>query len=237
MKAIEKAIQASDLGINPSNDGQVIRLAFPALTEERRKDLVKVVKNRAEEGRVAVRNIRRHARHELEALEKDGEISQGRARPDREGAREAHPRGGRRDRRSCSTTRSRSCSRSERGRARRAAPVGEPATAMPARRIRPARSGYTTSGGQGSSLDRTGRGAVSDWRTITSDQLGSRTTRQQRRAARARACASSGPTSSASTRAAPRSTAPSTTPRSSGASARPTSSSKATRRGRRRRRA
>jgi len=75
IKAIEKAIQNSDLGINPSNDGQVIRLTFPQLTEERRKELVKVVKHKAEEGRVAVRNLRRTARHELEALEKAGEIS------------------------------------------------------------------------------------------------------------------------------------------------------------------
>ena len=73
--AIEKAIQHSDLGINPSNDGSVIRLSFPPLTEERRKDLVKVVKHMAEEGRVAVRNLRRAARHDLEALEKGGEIS------------------------------------------------------------------------------------------------------------------------------------------------------------------
>jgi ribosome recycling factor len=75
IKAIEKAIQQADLGVNPSNDGQVIRLAFPELTEERRKDLVKVARTRAEEGRVAVRNARRHARQELEQLEKDGELS------------------------------------------------------------------------------------------------------------------------------------------------------------------
>ena len=75
MAAIEKAIQQSDLGINPSNDGQVVRLVFPELTADRRKDLVKVVKHQAEEGRVAVRNVRRHARQELEALEKAGEIS------------------------------------------------------------------------------------------------------------------------------------------------------------------
>ena len=75
MSAIEKAIQQSDLGINPGNDGQVIRLVFPELTQERRKDLVKVVKGQAEDGRVAVRNVRRHARQELEALEKNGEIS------------------------------------------------------------------------------------------------------------------------------------------------------------------
>ncbi|HZR12147.1 MAG TPA: ribosome recycling factor [Acidimicrobiia bacterium] len=76
IKSIEKAIQASDLGINPSNDGQVIRLTFPPLTEERRKELVKVVKHRAEESRVAVRNIRRQARHDLEAFEKDGDLSE-----------------------------------------------------------------------------------------------------------------------------------------------------------------
>jgi ribosome recycling factor len=75
LKAIEKAIQHSDLGINPSNDGQVIRLVFPQLTEERRRELVKVVKHKAEEGRVAVRNLRRAARHDLEALERDHEIS------------------------------------------------------------------------------------------------------------------------------------------------------------------
>ena len=75
VKAIEKAIQASDLGVTPSNDGALIRLAFPELTAERRKQLVKVVKSRAEEGRVAVRNVRRHVRQELEHLEKDGEIS------------------------------------------------------------------------------------------------------------------------------------------------------------------
>jgi len=75
IKAIEKAIQQSDLGVNPSNDGQIIRLTFPELTEERRKDFVKVVRKMAEDGRIAVRNARRHARHELEGLDKDGEIS------------------------------------------------------------------------------------------------------------------------------------------------------------------
>jgi ribosome recycling factor len=73
--AIEKAIQGSDLGINPSNDGTVVRLAFPPLTEERRKELVKVVRHKAEEGRVAIRNLRRASRHELEALEKEGTLS------------------------------------------------------------------------------------------------------------------------------------------------------------------
>ncbi len=75
LKAIEKAIQNSDLGVNPSNDGKIIRLSFPPLTAERRKDYVKMVKHMAEEGRVAVRNLRRAARHDLEALEKDGDIS------------------------------------------------------------------------------------------------------------------------------------------------------------------
>ena len=73
--SIEKAIMASDLGINPTNDGTVIRLAFPPLTEERRKDLVKVVRHKAEEGKVAVRNLRRAGRHDLEALQKDGDLS------------------------------------------------------------------------------------------------------------------------------------------------------------------
>ena len=76
LKSIEKAIQQSDLGVNPSNDGAIIRLTFPELTADRRKDLVKVVKARAEDGRVAVRNVRRHIRQELEALEKDGDLSQ-----------------------------------------------------------------------------------------------------------------------------------------------------------------
>jgi ribosome recycling factor len=76
INAIEKAIRNSDLGINPGNDGNVIRLAFPPLTEERRKEFVKVVKQRAEDARVAVRNLRRQARHDLEEFEKDGEISE-----------------------------------------------------------------------------------------------------------------------------------------------------------------
>jgi ribosome recycling factor len=75
IKAIEKAIQHSDLGVNPSTDGQVIRLSFPPLTAERRKDYVKMVKHMAEEGRVAVRNLRRAARHDLETLEKGHDIS------------------------------------------------------------------------------------------------------------------------------------------------------------------
>lgn len=73
--AVEKAIRDSDLGMNPSNDGVVIRLNFPPLTEERRKEFVKVVKHMAEDGRVAVRNIRRDARKHLEAAEKAAVIS------------------------------------------------------------------------------------------------------------------------------------------------------------------
>ncbi len=76
MSAIEKAILASDLGITPSNDGQVIRLPFPPLTEERRKELVKLVKQYAEEARVAIRNIRRDANERMKRAEKDAEISQ-----------------------------------------------------------------------------------------------------------------------------------------------------------------
>ncbi len=70
---IERAIQQADLGLNPSNDGSVLRIAFPPLTEERRHELIKVVKNMAEDGRVAVRNVRRHSKADMEALH--GEIS------------------------------------------------------------------------------------------------------------------------------------------------------------------
>jgi len=69
--AIEKAIMKADLGLNPSNDGNVIRLVFPQLTEERRRDLIRVVRNLAEDGRVAVRNVRRHTKDDIEALEGD----------------------------------------------------------------------------------------------------------------------------------------------------------------------
>lgn len=75
LAGIEKAIRESELGLQPSNDGIVIRLSFPALTEERRKEYVKVVKNMAEDGRVSLRNVRRDARKALETAEKDGEIS------------------------------------------------------------------------------------------------------------------------------------------------------------------
>lgn len=73
--AIEKAIQTSDLGVNPSNDGVNIRITFPQLTQERRKEMVKGVKARGEETRVGVRNARRQARHDLEALEHSGDMS------------------------------------------------------------------------------------------------------------------------------------------------------------------
>lgn len=73
--AISKAVMESDLGINPSSDGHVLRLVFPPLTEDRRRDLVRVVKQMAEDGRVAVRNLRRSARHDLDTLEKEKEIS------------------------------------------------------------------------------------------------------------------------------------------------------------------
>jgi ribosome recycling factor len=76
ISAMEKAIMASDLGITPGNDGTVIRLSFPPLTEERRKELIKLVHHRGEEARVAVRNIRRHSKEELEKLEREGAISE-----------------------------------------------------------------------------------------------------------------------------------------------------------------
>lgn len=76
LKAIEKAIQTSDLGINPQNDGRVLRLAFPQLTEERRKELAKQVKKYGEEGKVAVRNIRRDAMDEIKKKTKKSEITE-----------------------------------------------------------------------------------------------------------------------------------------------------------------
>ena len=76
LKAIEKAIQTSDLGINPQNDGRVIRLAFPQLTEERRKDLTRQVRKYGEEGKVALRNIRRDAMDEIKKKTKKSELTE-----------------------------------------------------------------------------------------------------------------------------------------------------------------
>ena len=74
MQAIERAIRDSDLGVNPADDGKIIRCVFPDLSEERRKEYIKVARHKAEEGRVAVRNVRRTAKQHLEKLEKDGEV-------------------------------------------------------------------------------------------------------------------------------------------------------------------
>jgi ribosome recycling factor len=76
IKAIEKAILESDVGLTPSNDGNVVRLTLPELTEERRKDLVKVVHNIAEEGRVSIRHIRREVMHDLKELKSGGEVGE-----------------------------------------------------------------------------------------------------------------------------------------------------------------
>jgi ribosome recycling factor len=73
MSNVEKAIRDSDLGVNPSNDGKVLRAVFPELTEERRKEFIKVARTKAEDGKVAIRNLRRTAKQGLEKLEKDGE--------------------------------------------------------------------------------------------------------------------------------------------------------------------
>jgi ribosome recycling factor len=75
IKMVEKAINESDVGLTPSNDGNVVRLVVPELTEERRKELVKVVRNLAEEGRVAIRNVRRDTMHNLRELKSEGEAS------------------------------------------------------------------------------------------------------------------------------------------------------------------
>ncbi len=76
LKEIEKAILASEIGINPNNDGKVIRLVFPELTEERRKELVKEIKKYAEDAKVAVRNVRRDGIDKAKAMQKDGEITE-----------------------------------------------------------------------------------------------------------------------------------------------------------------
>ena len=76
LNAIEKAIRDSDLGVNPGNDGTVIRVVFPQLTEERRRDLVKVAKSKGEDGKVSIRSIRRHAKDALDKLIKDGHVSE-----------------------------------------------------------------------------------------------------------------------------------------------------------------
>ena len=74
MQAIERAIRDSDLGVNPTDDGKTIRVVLPELTEERRKDYIKMAKTKAEVGKIAVRNIRRHAKQTLDRAEKDGEV-------------------------------------------------------------------------------------------------------------------------------------------------------------------
>jgi ribosome recycling factor len=76
MAAIEKAIRDSDLGVNPTNDGVVIRVAFPQLTEDRRKEYIKVARHKAEDARISMRNIRRHAKDTLDKLVKDGETGE-----------------------------------------------------------------------------------------------------------------------------------------------------------------
>ena len=99
IKEIEKSINESDVGLNPSNDGNLIRLAVPELTEERRHELVKVVRNLAEEGRVAIRNVRRDTMQHLRELKSDGRGQLRRRAPRRGRAAEAHRRQGRRARR------------------------------------------------------------------------------------------------------------------------------------------
>ncbi len=80
LKEIERAIRSSDLGLNPSNDGEIIRVLFPELTQERRRQFVRLTKERAEEGRTAVRNVRRHAKGEIDRRSRDGEIPEDEAR-------------------------------------------------------------------------------------------------------------------------------------------------------------
>jgi ribosome recycling factor len=76
MAAIEKAIRDSDLGVNPTNDGAIIRVVFPQLTEERRKEFIKVARTKAEDSKISIRNVRRHAKDALDKLVKDGEVGE-----------------------------------------------------------------------------------------------------------------------------------------------------------------
>lgn len=91
--AVEKAVRDSDLGVNPATDGNTIRVSMPALTEERRKDYIKLARQNAEEGRVSVRNVRRQAKDRLEKLSKDGEVGEdeaGRAEKDLDALTKKH---------------------------------------------------------------------------------------------------------------------------------------------------
>ena len=93
MSAIEKALRDSDLGVNPTNDGNVVRVVLPALTAERRKDFVKLAKSKAEEARVSLRNIRRRAKEELDRIARDGEAGEdevGRAEKELEALTKRH---------------------------------------------------------------------------------------------------------------------------------------------------
>ena len=80
LAAVEKAIRDSDLGVNPTNDGAIIRVVFPQLTEERRKEFIKVARAKAEDAKISVRNVRRHAKDTLDRLTKDGEVGEDDAR-------------------------------------------------------------------------------------------------------------------------------------------------------------
>jgi ribosome recycling factor len=93
MSGVEKALRDSDLGVNPTNDGNVIRVSLPALTQERRKEFVKLAKNKAEDARISVRNVRRRAKDELDRLAKDGEAGEdevARAEKELEGVTKRH---------------------------------------------------------------------------------------------------------------------------------------------------
>ena len=122
IKLIEKAIMESDIGLTPSNDGRIIRLSIPELNEERRRELVKVVRHLAEEGRISIRNIRRDIMHDLRELKDDGDVGADDEHRGERQAAEAHRRAHRRARTRCSRPRKQRSSRSERRWRRRPAP-------------------------------------------------------------------------------------------------------------------
>ena len=135
--AMEKAIRDSDLGVNPNNEGTQLRILLPQMTEERRRDMIKVARHKGEDAKVAIRNVRRKAKEELDRIVKDGEAGEDDGPPRREGARRPDPQVRRRTSTSWSSTRKPSCSRSDvlpRPLRRADASLGRPATARTCRR-------------------------------------------------------------------------------------------------------
>ncbi len=174
MSAIEKAIRDSDLGVNPTNDGQIIRVVFPQLTEERRKDMIKVARHKAEEGRISIRNIRRHAKDTLDSSPATARPARTTCAAPRRSSRTSPTSTSRRSTTRSSTRRT-SCSRSDEPprpeprcttsrRPARRLPGRTPGTAAPAVTCRlPSASGWGSVGSCSSPSTRTSRRSSAWW--------------------------------------------------------------------------